>query len=137
VNLPIAAAGIAGSYAFVPEVRTGRRHALDLPGVLLGSAGLAVLLFGVIEGQRYAWGTVAADVTIPEIIGAGLVLLTLFCLWERRHPQPLLPAALFRSRTFTVMVVLSLVTQFALQSMLLVNSINLQSVSASLRSTPG
>src|SRR5215469_7951490 len=128
VNLPIAAAGIAGSYAFVPEVRTRRRHALDLPGVLLGSAGLAVLLFGVIEGQRYAWGTVAGGVTIPEIIVAGVALLALFCLWERRHPQPLLPAALFRSSTFTVMVLLSLATQFALQSMLLVNSINLQSV---------
>jgi EmrB/QacA subfamily drug resistance transporter len=128
VNLPIAAAGIAGSYAFVPEVRTGRRHLLDLPGVLLGSAGLAVLLFGVIEGQRYSWGTVAYGVTIPEIILGGLALLAVFCVWERRHPQPLLPAALFRSRTFTIMVLLSLATQFALQSMLLVNSINLQSV---------
>jgi len=128
VNLPIAAAGIAGSYAFVPEVRTGRRHLLDVPGVLLGSAGLAVLLFGVIEGQRYSWGTVAYGVTIPEIIAAGLALLGVFCAWERRHPQPLLPAALFRSRTFTIMVLLSLATQFALQSMLLVNSINLQSV---------
>jgi EmrB/QacA subfamily drug resistance transporter len=128
VNLPIAAAGIAGSYAFVPEVRTGRQHRLDLPGVLLGSAGLAVLLFGVIEGQRYSWGTVVTGVTIPEILLIGLALLAVFCLWERRHPQPLLPAALFRSRTFTVMVLLSLATQFALQSMLLVNSINLQSV---------
>jgi EmrB/QacA subfamily drug resistance transporter len=128
VNLPIAAAGVAGSYAFVPEVRTGRRHLLDLPGVLLGTAGLAVLLFGVIEGQRYSWGKVTGAVTIPEIIAAGLALLVVFCLWERRHPQPLLPAALFRSRTFTVMVLLSLATQFALQSMLLVNSINLQSV---------
>jgi EmrB/QacA subfamily drug resistance transporter len=128
VNLPIALAGVAGSYAFVPEVRTRRWHALDLPGVLLGSAGLAVLLFGVIEGQRYAWGTVADGVTIPEIIVAGVALLALFCLWERSHPQPLLPAALFRNGTFTVMVLLSLGTQFALQSMLLVNSINLQSV---------
>jgi len=96
--------------------------------VLLGTAGLAVLLFGVIEGQRYSWGTVTGGLTIPEIIAAGLALLVVFCLWERRHPQPLLPAALFRSRTFTVMVLLSLATQFALQSMLLVNSINLQSV---------
>ncbi|HXZ66543.1 MAG TPA: DHA2 family efflux MFS transporter permease subunit [Streptosporangiaceae bacterium] len=128
VNLPIAAAGIAGSYAFVPDVRTGRRHLLDVPGVLLGSAGLAVLLYGVIEGQRYSWGTVAHGITIPEIITAGALLLTAFCLWERRHAQPLLPGALLRNRTFTIMVVLNLATQFALQSMLLVNAINLQSV---------
>jgi EmrB/QacA subfamily drug resistance transporter len=128
VNLPVAAAGIALSYAFVPDIRTNRRHLLDLPGVLLGSIGLAVLLYGVIEGQRYSWGTAGFGVTIPEIIAAGLLVLTAFWLWERRHAQPLVPAALFRSRTFTVVVALSLATQFALQSMLLVNSINLQSV---------
>jgi EmrB/QacA subfamily drug resistance transporter len=128
VNLPVAAAGIALSYAFVPDIRTNRRHLLDVPGVLLGSTGLAVLLYGVIEGQRYSWGTVGFGITIPEIIGAGLLILTAFWLWERRHAEALVPAALFRSRTFTIVVALSLAMQFALQSMLLVNSINLQSV---------
>ncbi len=128
VNLPIAAAGIALSYAVVPDIRTNRRHLLDLPGVLLGSLGLAVLLYGVIEGQRYSWGTVSDGVTIPEITAAGAVILAAFWLWERRHAQPLVPGVLFRSRTFAIMVALSVATQFALQSMLLVNSINLQSV---------
>ncbi len=128
VNLPIAAAGIALSYAVVPDIRTNRRHLLDLPGVLLGSLGLAVLLYGVIEGQRYSWGTVRDGVTIPEITAAGAVILAAFWLWERRHAQPLVPGVLFRSRTFAIMVALSVATQFALQSMLLVNSINLQSV---------
>jgi len=128
VNLPIAAAGIVLSYVVVPDVRTGRRHLLDLPGVLLGSAGLAILLYGVIEGQRYSWGRVRYGITIPEIIVAGVVLLVAFCLWERRHSQPLMPGVLFRNRTFTIMVLLNLAAQFALQSMVLVNSINLQSV---------
>ena len=39
-----------------------------------------------------------------------------------------MPLGLFRSRTFTIMVVLDVAVQFGLQSMLLVNSINLQSV---------
>lgn len=127
VNLPIAAAGIALAYAFVPEVRDGRRPRLDVVGVLAASAGLAALSFGVIEGQRYGWGTVAGGVTIPEIIAAGVVLLAGFAAWERRHRDPLMPLGLFRSRTFTIMVVLSAAVQFALQSMLLVNAVNLQS----------
>jgi EmrB/QacA subfamily drug resistance transporter len=127
VNLPIAAAGIALAYAFVPEVRTGRRPGLDLIGVLLASAGLAAVCYGVIEGQRYDWGTVTGGVTIPEIIAAGVLLLAGFAVWERRHRDPLLPLGLFGSRTFTIMVVLSAAVQFALQSTLLVNSINLQS----------
>src|SRR5215471_1798850 len=128
VNLPIAAAGIVLAYACVPEIRARRRHRLDLGGVLLATAGLAAVVYGVIEGQRYAWGEVAYGVTIFEIIGAGLVILAGFVAWERRHPQPLVPLGLFRSRTFAIMVVLNVAVQFALQSMLLVNSINLQSV---------
>src|SRR6266516_1772053 len=128
VNLPIAAAGIALAYAYVPEIRTGRRPRLDWFGLLLASAGLAAVSYGLIEGQRYDWGTVVLGVTIPEIIGAGVVLLAGFRFWEQRHREPLLPPGLFRSRTFAIMVTLNLAVQFALQSMLLVNAINLQSV---------
>jgi EmrB/QacA subfamily drug resistance transporter len=127
VNLPIAVAGIALSFLFVPAVRTARRPRLDLGGVLLAGAGLAALSYGVIEGQRYGWGTAGHGITIPEIILAGMLLLAGFAAWERRHREPLMPLSLFRSRTFTIMVVLSAAVQFALQSMLLVNSVNLQS----------
>src|SRR6266542_1610683 len=128
VNLPIAAAGIALAYTAVPEIRTGRRPRLDWFGLLLASAGLADVSYGLIEGQRYDWETVVLGVTIPEIIGAGVVLLAGFRFWEQRHREPLLPPGLFRSRTFAIMVTLNLAVQFALQSMLLVNAINLQSV---------
>jgi EmrB/QacA subfamily drug resistance transporter len=128
VNLPITAAGIVLAYLFVPEVRTARRHGLDVPGVLLATAGLAAVVYGVIEGQRYGWGEIRYGITIPEVIGAGIVLLGCFVAWERRYRQPLVPLGLFRSRTFTIMVALNVAVQFALQSMLLTNSINLQSV---------
>jgi len=127
VNLPIAAVGIALSYVFVPEIRTHRKHSLDLVGVLLGAAGLTSLCFGVIEGQRYSWGTVRYGITIAEIIGLGVVLLAGFAAWELRQREPLIPLGLLRSRNFAIVVALSLGVQFALQSMLLVNSINLQS----------
>jgi EmrB/QacA subfamily drug resistance transporter len=128
VNLPIAAAGIALALAHVPDLRTGHRHRLDLPGVLLSSAGLSAMVYGLIEGQRYDWGTVAGGITIPEILAAGVAFLTAFAAWEHRQREPLVPLGLFRNRTFTIMVVLNVAVQFALQSMLLVNSINLQSV---------
>jgi EmrB/QacA subfamily drug resistance transporter len=127
VNLPIAVAGIALSHAFVPDVRTGRRQRLDLGGVALATAGLSAVVYGVIEGQHYHWSVVWSGITIPEIIGAGLVSLAGFVAWERRHREPLLPLGLFRSRTFVIMVVLNFTVQFALQSMLLVNGINMQS----------
>ena len=128
VNLPIAAAGIVLAYRFVPDVRTGRRPRLDLIGALLATTGLSAVVYGMIEGQRYDWGTVRYGITIPEIIGAGIVILAAFVAWERRHREPLMPLGLFRSRTFAIMVLLNVAVQFALQSMLLVNSINMQSV---------
>jgi EmrB/QacA subfamily drug resistance transporter len=128
VNLPIAAAGIILAYRYVPEVRTASRHRLDLVGVLLATTGLTLVVYGVIEGQRYDWSTVRYDITIPEIIGAGVLILAGFVAWEARAPEPLVPLGLFRSRTFAIMVVLTMAVQFALQSMLLTNSINLQSV---------
>lgn len=128
VNLPIAAAGIILAFAVVPEVRTSRRQRLDVTGVVAASAGLAALSYGLIEGQSYSWGTVAGFVTIPEIIAAGVIALAVFAVWEGRQREPLMPLRLFRSGTFAIMVVLSTAVQFALQSMLLVNSVNLQSV---------
>ena len=71
VNPPIALIGIIGSYAVIPDVRTGRRHRLDPVGVLLAGLGLTAVMYAVIEGQRHAWGTVAAGITIPEILIAG------------------------------------------------------------------
>ncbi|HEX6519461.1 MAG TPA: MFS transporter [Streptosporangiaceae bacterium] len=148
VNLPIAVIAIVLALRLVPEVRTGRRHSLDLPGVLLSTTGLAAVVYGLIEGQRYNWGTVAGGVIggvvgIPEILGVGVLLLAGFVWWERRSGsgspasgsgpgagpgEPLVPLGLFRDRTFAIMTLLNIVVQFALQSMLLINSINLQSV---------
>jgi EmrB/QacA subfamily drug resistance transporter len=127
VNLPIAAAGIVMAYAWVPEVRKSHRPKLDLVGVLLASTGLATMSYGVIEGQRYDWGGIKYGITIGEVIAAGVLLLVGFVLWERRHREPLMPLELFRSSTFAIMAAVSVAVQFALQSMLLVNSINLQS----------
>jgi EmrB/QacA subfamily drug resistance transporter len=128
VNLPVAATGIALAFLVVPEIRAGQDHRLDVPGVALAGMGLAAVTYGLIEGQRHDWGTVAVGITIPEIIVAGVVVLAGFVAWEQRHREPLVPLGLFRDRTFTIMVALNVVVQFALQSMLLVNSINLQSV---------
>jgi EmrB/QacA subfamily drug resistance transporter len=128
VNPPVALIGVVGAYAVIPDVRTGRRRRLDPVGVLLASLGLTLVVYALIEGQRHAWGAVAAGVTIPEIAVAGAVLLAAFAVWEHFYPEPLVPLGLFRIRTFAVMAGLSVAVQFALQSQLLVNSVNMQTV---------
>jgi EmrB/QacA subfamily drug resistance transporter len=128
VNVPIGVAGILLTFAFVPDVRPGKLHRLDLVGVLLASAGLFGLVFGLIEGQRYDWGAVAGSVTIPEIMASGLLLLVGFVVWERFQAEPLLPLGLFRNRNFSIMVWLNALIAFAMFGMLLTTTIYFQSV---------
>jgi EmrB/QacA subfamily drug resistance transporter len=100
VNVPIGIAVVVLTLIVVPDLRPGRSHRLDLLGVVLATAGLFAIVFGLIEGQRYDWGTVWNGVTIPEILGAGAVLLLLFGLSQRlrQDREPLLPFAVFKDR---------------------------------------
>src|SRR5437764_1002855 len=82
VNIPVGVITFALAMLVIPDLRPGRRHRLDLPGVALATAGLLCVIFGLIEGQRYDWGTVTGFVTIPKIIGAGIVLLALFLYYQ-------------------------------------------------------
>ena len=130
VNIPIGVALIAAAFTFVPDLRLGRAHRLDLVGVALASSGLLLIVFGLIEGQRFEWGTVTAFITIPEIILAGLVLLIAFMVYERRvqDREPLLPFAVFRDRNFTLMVFVLMAMGFAMLGVFLPITIYFQSV---------
>jgi MFS family permease len=114
----------------VPDLRPGRRHRLDFLGVGLASAGLFGVIFGLIEGQRYDWGTVWSWVTIPEIIGAGLLVLAIFFVvqWRRQEHEPLLPFAVFKDRNYTLMTLVMLAMGFAIVGVFLPMTIYYQSV---------
>ena len=130
VNLPIGTAGVVLAFLFVPDLRSGRRRRrLDLLGVVLVSAGLFGIVFGLIEGQRYDWGAIEGSwVTIPEVIGAGAALVAAFLVWEWFQVEPLLLLALFRNRNFSVMVWLMAVLWFSLVGLMIMMSVDLQSV---------
>src|SRR5579863_10245564 len=105
VNLPIGAAVLAVTFVIVPDLHPGRRHRLDLIGVGLASLGLLAICYGLVEGQNYDWGTITSFVSIPLILGFGVVMLGVFLLVQklRQAGEPLVPFALFRNRNFTLM----------------------------------
>ena len=103
VNVPIGIITVVLALRFAPPMRSGRTHRLDLVGVVLATAGLSGIVFGLIEGERYDWGTVTGPVTIASVIALGVVLLAVFVLWQhRRRDEPLMPLALFSVRNFAV-----------------------------------
>ncbi|TMD10232.1 MAG: MFS transporter, partial [Chloroflexi bacterium] len=136
----------AGIVAFIlgvwllPGIRLGREQNLDPIGVLLASGALFAVVFGLIEGQRYHWGTftdvASFDATgghwglfsIPALFIAGAILLVLFVLWDRAQDQPLVPLGLFSDRNFTVGNGLAAIVSFGMMGLFLPLTIFLQSV---------
>jgi EmrB/QacA subfamily drug resistance transporter len=131
VNVPIGIVAFVATFLVIPDLRPGRAGAIEPVGVLLSSAGLLAITFGLIEGQRYDWGTVTTiqgvPITIPAIIGAGVVLLALFFLWDARRATPLVPLTLFRERNFSLMNWVGSTVNFAMVGLFLPLTIYLQS----------
>jgi EmrB/QacA subfamily drug resistance transporter len=104
VNLPVGVIVFAAALWIIPDLKPGRRHQLDLPGVGLATAGLLGICYGLVEGQRYNW-----DAVIWASIGAGVALLAVFLLYQRwrQGNEPLVPFGLFRSRNYSLMNVVA------------------------------
>jgi EmrB/QacA subfamily drug resistance transporter len=129
VNLPIGVAVLAATFAIVPDLRPGRRHELDFLGVTLASAALLAICYGLVEGQRYDWGTITGFISIPLIIAVGVVLLVVFILTQllRQNHEPLIPTVLFRNRNFTLMNWVSFTLSIGMLGIFLPLTIYLQS----------
>jgi EmrB/QacA subfamily drug resistance transporter len=128
LHVPVGILAIAATFIFIPDVRPGRLHRLDIVGVLLASGGLFAIVFGLIEGQRYDWGAAFGWITIPMIIAAGFLLLGVFVLWERTQAEPLVPLHLFAHRDFTVASWVAAVLAFGMFGFFIPLVIYLQSV---------
>jgi EmrB/QacA subfamily drug resistance transporter len=130
VNIPVGVITFALAMLLIPDLRPGRRHRLDLLGVALATAGLLGVIYGLIEGQRYDWGVVTGFITIPEIIGAGIVLLAVFLYYQarRQSAEPLLPFEVFKDRNFTLMTLVMAAMGFAILGIYLPLTIYMQSV---------
>ncbi|HSS94900.1 MAG TPA: DHA2 family efflux MFS transporter permease subunit [Candidatus Dormibacteraeota bacterium] len=129
VNVPIGIAALIATFAIIPDIRPGRRHGWDIVGLILSTAGLFAIVFGLIEGQRYNWGEIGSSgVTIPELIIGGVVLIAVFLVWERFQTEPLVPLSLFRDRNFAVANWIAAAISFGMLSLFLPIVIYLQSV---------
>jgi MFS transporter, DHA2 family, multidrug resistance protein len=115
INVPVVAIAVTAVALLMPESRSELRPRIDLGGVLISSAGLSALTYGLIRAGQNGW----SDLTAVATILAGAVLLAAFAGWEyvvgrRRSGQPLVELSLFRSAGFTWGTLLSTLVQFAL-----------------------
>ena len=129
VNVPIGIFAFIATFAIIPDLRPGRHHGWDIVGIVLATAGLFAIVFGLIEGQRYNWGEISNYViTIPEVIGGGVLLMIVFIFWERSQTEPLIPLSIFENRNFAVANWIAAAIAFGMMSLFLPVVIYLQSV---------
>ena len=113
INLPLALIVLTITLTRVPETRAAlAADRLDWPGVVLTTAGLGTLVFGLIE-------------SVPVVGLAGIVLLIGFLFLEVRSPAPMLPLTLFRSRNFSGANLLTFLLYAALSGVLFFFPLNL------------
>ncbi len=132
VNLPVGALVLALTYVIIPSLRLGRKHRLDIPGVLLASAALLAICYGLVEGQKYDWGTITSFISIPLVLGTGVVLLLAFLVVQKlmQDREPLVPFSVFRDRNYAVTNWVSGVLAIGMMGIFLPFTIYLQSVLA-------
>jgi EmrB/QacA subfamily drug resistance transporter len=114
VNVPVAVVGMIAAAFFIPESRDPRSRPVDLVGGVLGTVGLVAAVYGIIDAPRRGWSSTPVLVAL----GAGLVLLVAFVVWERRSRYPMIDLGLFGRARFLWGTVAATVGTFAMFGLL-------------------
>src|SRR3954452_2254601 len=94
--VPVAVLALAATWAWVPESSNPSQARLDLPGLVLSSAAIGVLVYTLIEAPDRGW---TASATWSGF-AAAIVLVAAFVAVERRRPRPMIDLTLFRTPAF-------------------------------------
>ncbi len=124
INVPVVLFALIAVTFLMPESRSTERPRVDWAGVVISSAGLIALTYGVIRAGQHGWTDPASLATIA----AGAVVLAGFVAWEQRltrrseasggpaggRVRPLIELALFRSAGFAWGTILATMVSFAM-----------------------
>ncbi|MFJ9692896.1 MFS transporter [Kitasatospora sp. NPDC101183] len=115
VNIPVVIIGAVAVLMVVPESRDPKPSRLDPLGVVLSTAGVIGVVYGIIKGgETNDW--VSAAVLAPT--AAGVAVLAIFVWMQKRSSAPALDVNLFRNRLFSSGTLALSVTMFALMGAL-------------------
>jgi EmrB/QacA subfamily drug resistance transporter len=126
VNVPVVAAALGLTYALLPDSRdeeASRR--VDLGGALTLTAGLAMIMIGIIQAGDWGWSSAA----VLGLIAAGAATLAAFVVVELRSRDPLIDLRLFFGNArFVAANALAIPTYGAIYAVLFLAPLYLQNV---------
>ena len=124
VNVPIGILAVVLTLMRVEESKDPDAGGLDLPGTVLFSTALFLLIFGLIRGNPEGWGSA----TIVAALTGAVVLLVAFVVVERRRKQPMLDLTLFRKPGFVGASVAAFVLSASMFAMFLYLTLYIQNI---------
>lgn len=116
VNVPIVAIGLLASAWLVPESRDPSAPRQDPVGAVLSTAGLGLVLWGIIDAPTRSW--TATPVLVAICAGAGV--LAAFVVWERRNDHAMLDLSFFASARFSAAMAALALVIFSLMGLLFI-----------------
>ncbi|MEU2563465.1 MFS transporter [Streptomyces longispororuber] len=96
IDIPVAAVAVVGAFVLVPPSKAAKAAQIDYVGGLLSVIWVGALIYMIIQGPNFGWGTAAVTAAVVAAVG-----LVLFVLWELRHPRPVLDVRKFAERGFS------------------------------------
>ena len=94
---PVAAAAAVLVAVSVPTSKDRAAAPVDVGGLILSAAAMALLVFTIIEAPEVGWGSARS----LSGFAVSAVLLAAFIGWERRSAHPMLDVRLFRNMRFS------------------------------------
>lgn len=95
VNVPVGIAVAIAAYLYVPESKADLDHKkMDLPGAILVTSGLMVLVFAFTKAPSYGW----ASLESVRLFALAVALLAAFIWNEARSNHALMPLKIFKIR---------------------------------------
>jgi len=81
----------------VPTSKDPSAPRIDRRGLALSTSGMGLLVFGIIEAPNWGWGSAST----LAVLAAGVGVMAVFVVVERRTERPMLDVALFKNPRFT------------------------------------
>ncbi len=125
INLPIGIIALFMSWRFIPESKSrSMPESTDWWGAGLITVGLGAFIYSLIEGPKLGW----TDPLVVTAIVAFIVCSIAFWLVETRIEHPMIPFALFKSRAFSGVTLVTFILFFAMSGVFFFLNLNLQQI---------
>ncbi|MEV4561171.1 MFS transporter [Kitasatospora sp. NPDC049285] len=110
INIPVGLIALVLGLVILKDVRAeNAAKSFDIPGIVLLSGAMFMLVWGIIKAPAWGWG----DPATLLFLGGAVLALVVFALWQTRAKEPLIPLALFRSVPLSAGTLLMVLMAFA------------------------